>query len=191
MSVAFTISTKEKNALGSIACLAISQKLAGVEEGIPLMNKGVLAEELGCFVTLTKGGQLRGCIGSLVGREPLYINVARMAKAAAFEDHRFPQVTLEEWIRKDNPIQVEISVLGPMQPCPNVEDIEIGRHGLLLVLGQRSGVFLPKVPVEQGWDLNAYLENLCRKAQLPAGSWKHPEATLYWYEALVFPVTRT
>ncbi len=191
MSVAFHISTKEKNALGSIACLAISQKLAGAEEGIPLMNKGVLAEELGCFVTLTKGGQLRGCIGSLVGREPLYVNVARMAKAAAFEDHRFPQITLEEWIRKDNPIQVEISVLGPMQPCPNIEDIEIGRHGLLLVLGQRSGVFLPKVPVEQGWNLQAYLENLCRKAQLPVGSWEHPEATLYWYEALVFAVTRT
>ncbi len=190
MSVAFTISSKEKSALGSIACLAISQHLAGSQENIPPMAKGVLEQELGCFVTLTKGGQLRGCIGSLIGREPLFANVARMAKAAAFNDHRFPALTLEEWLQKENPVTVEISVLGPMLPCPNVQDIEIGRHGLLLVLGQRSGVFLPKVPVEQGWNLEAYLENLCRKASLPAGSWQHPEAQLYWYEALVFPVER-
>ncbi len=190
MGVTFSLTQKEKNALGSIACLSISQHLAGSKTITPPMNKGVLAEHLGSFVTLNKGGHLRGCIGSLVGREPLYANVARMAKAAAFEDHRFPAVSTEEWLQKDMPISIEISVLGPMTLCPNVQDIEIGRHGLLLVLGNRSGVFLPKVPVEQGWDLTAYLENLCRKAQLPQGSWKHAEAQLYWYESLVFPVQR-
>ncbi len=190
MGVTFTLTQQEKNALGSIACLSISQKLAQAPAMNPPMAKGVLGQDLGCFVTLNKGGHLRGCIGSLVGREPLYKNVARMAVAAAFEDHRFPAVTTEEWLQKENAISMEISVLGPMTLCPSIEEIEIGRHGLLLILGQRSGVFLPKVAVEQGWDLPAYLENLCRKAQLPAGAWQHPEAKLYWYEALVFPVQR-
>ncbi len=190
MSVTFTISEKEKNALGSIACLSIAQHFCQDPATIPCMAKGVLQQELGCFVTLNKGGGLRGCIGSLVAREPLYANVARMAKAAAFQDHRFPALTLEEWISKEIPVTMEISVLGPMSLCPDVQQVEIGRHGLLLVLGQKSGVFLPKVAVEQGWDLPAYLGNLCHKASLPQGAWQHPEAQLYWYEALVFPVRR-
>ncbi len=188
-AVAFTLSTEEKSILGDIASLAIGQHLADIPESPPKESSfrhGVLTEHLGCFVTLTKHGRLRGCIGSLVGQEPLYQNVFRMAKAAAFQDRRFPPVVAQEWPE----LELEISVLGPMVLCPNVEAIEVGRHGLLLVQEGRSGVFLPKVPVEQGWDLLAYLENLCHKAQLPSGSWKNPQAQLYWYEAVVFSVAR-
>ncbi len=190
MSVKFTLSLKEKNALGSLACLAIAARFSTQAVTIPAMAKGVLQQELGCFVTLNKGGNLRGCIGSMVGREPLYQNVVRMAQAAAFQDHRFAPVTQEEWLDRENPISVEISVLGPLTLCPDVQSIEIGRHGLLLAKGQNSGVFLPKVPVEQSWDLPAYLENLCHKAGLPSGAWAQEGAEIYWYEALVFPVTR-
>ncbi len=190
MSVKFALSLKEKNALGSLACLSIAAHLSGQSIPIPAMARGVLQQDLGCFVTLNKGGHLRGCIGTMVGQEPLYQNVVRMAKAAAFEDTRFPAVSKEEWLDRENPITVEISVLGPLTLCPDVQQVEIGRHGLLLAYGGRSGVFLPKVPVEQGWDLAAYLENLCHKAGLPVGSWQQQGAQLYWYEALVFPVSR-
>ncbi len=191
MSVTFTLSEKEQKMLGNIACLAIAKHFTPEMPPIPTMNEGILGQDLGCFVTLNKNGHLRGCIGSMVGREPLHLNVERMAKAAAFEDPRFPPLSLAEWQDQENPISMEISVLGPLSLCPQVDMVEIGRHGLLLSLGARSGVFLPKVPVEQGWDLKAYLENLCHKAQVPTGAWQHPEAKLYWYEALVFPVQRT
>lgn len=187
MSVTFSLTPKEQQYLGEVARFGIMSGFAGSDpQDMPAPPTGVLHDPLGSFVTLTLDGHLRGCIGSMIGQEPLYLNIARMARAAAFEDPRFPPLTSEEWARVD----MEISVLGPLTPCPDPQAVEVGRHGLLLQLGNRSGVFLPKVPVEQGWDLAAYLENLCRKAGLPGGSWQHPEAHLYWYEALVFPVAR-
>ena len=77
-------------------------------------------------------------------------------------------------------------VLDQLSPCPNPEAIEIGRHGLVLQYMGRSGVFLPQVPVEQGWDLDQYLTNLCYKAGLPDGSWKKQGARLFWYEGFKF-----
>lgn len=190
MSVTFSLTSKEQQYLGEVARFGIMSGFAGSDpQDMPAPPTGVLHEPLGSFVTLTLGGDLRGCIGSIIGQEPLYKNIARMACAAAFEDPRFPPLTPEEWARAD----MEISVLGPLTPCPGQEApqaVEVGRHGLLLQLGNRSGVFLPKVPVEQGWDVHAYLENLCRKAGLPGGSWQHPEARLFWYEALVFSVRK-
>ncbi len=186
MSVTFSLSPEEQKELGRIACTTIDSCLVGNDVKLPNMVTKTLNEHLGSFVTLEKNGNLRGCIGTMIGQEPLYINVARMAHAAAFQDSRFPKLNAEEW--KD--VDVSISVLGPLSPCPDVKQVEIGKHGLLLKLGNNSGVFLPKVPVEQGWNLEAYLENLCRKAGLGAGSWQDPKAELYWYEALVFDVER-
>ncbi len=198
MAVTFTLTEEEKNILGTIACSTITSVVAG-EQTISLPppslaegSQGHVHEALGCFVTLTKGGHLRGCIGNMVGQEALYLTVARMAHAAAMQDHRFPPVTQEEWQATGNKrIDIEISVLGPLSPCPGKEHIEVGTHGLLLQLHGKSGVFLPKVPVEQGWDLDTYLTQLCRKAALPDGSWQHPQAQLFWYEALVFAVQRS
>ncbi len=186
MSVTFSLSDDEQKDLGKIACFAISASLAGKGVEVPSKVEGILNEHLGSFVTLEKQGRLRGCIGTMIGQEPLYVNVARMAHAAAFNDHRFPPLTVDEWPNTD----VSISVLGPLSPCPNVNEVKIGQHGLLLRLGNKSGVFLPKVAQEQGWNLEAYLENLCAKAGLPAGSWQKPDAQLYWYEALVFDVEK-
>lgn len=188
MSLSFVVSPEEQNFLGQTAELSIASTLAGrqppqapapAETG----KDTILHEPLGSFVTLHRKHALRGCIGTVIGREPLYKNVWRMAHAAAFEDPRFPPVTQPEW----PDISLEISVLGPLTPCPGPAAIEIGRHGLLLVRGHRSGLFLPQVPVEQGWNLEDYLENLCRKAGLPSRSWQAEDASLYWYEAFVFP----
>ena len=145
------------------------------------ISKGLGSHKLAVFFSVSIIIAL-GCIGNMVGREPLWQNVWRMARAAAFEDPRFPALDAEEWPH----CHLHISVLGPLSPCPDPARIVIGRHGLLLRLGMRQGVFLPQVPVEQGWDLGQYLEHLCRKAGLPAGSWRDPQALLFWFESLVF-----
>lgn len=186
----FSLTLEERRFLCDTARLAIMRGLrgGGRDVELPTPPEGVLHSLGSCFVTLhaaqaeTPQLHLRGCIGSMQAYEPLYTNVGHMAYAAAFEDPRFPPLRAEEL----DDIFLEISVLGPLEACPDPGSIEIGRHGLLLQLGRSSGVFLPQVPVEQGWDRGAYLENLCRKAGLAAGSWKHPEARLFWFECLVF-----
>ncbi|HRS04203.1 MAG TPA: AmmeMemoRadiSam system protein A [Treponema sp.] len=136
----------------------------------------------GAFVTLHKGKSLRGCIGRMIGIRPLEETVRTMARAAAFEDPRFPP------LRKDELAQckIEISVLSPMERCPDPRSVQIGVHGLYLVHRGYSGVLLPQVPVEQGWDLDEYLDYICRKAGLPPGAYNEPGAELYTFTALVF-----
>jgi AmmeMemoRadiSam system protein A len=185
MSTHFSLTEEEMRALCEMARWGILCGFAGKRPDgpdIPTPPEGALREQLGSFVTLKRGGRLRGCIGTIMPQEELYKNVARMAFASAFGDQRFPPLDRKEL----DDTEIEVSVLGPITSCPDPERIEVGRHGLLLRLGGRSGVFLPKVPVEQGWDRAAYLENLCRKAGLPGGAWKDPQAQLFWYEALVF-----
>ncbi len=188
MSMPFALTGEEQRYLGRIARLAVEQGFAGADGSgeLPEPPSPVLREKLGVFVTLTIDGRLRGCIGSLIGREPLYLTTARTARAAAFEDTRFAPLQAEEWPH----VALDISVLGPLSRCPDPSRIEIGRHGLFLVRRGRSGVFLPQVPVEQGWSLPTYLERLCDKAGLPSGSWAAPDAELYWYEAFVFTPPR-
>jgi AmmeMemoRadiSam system protein A len=136
----------------------------------------------GAFVTLHKDNQLRGCIGSLEGRSSLESIIPEMAVSAAFHDPRFPPVRASEVAL----LTIEISILTPLEPCPDPEAIIVGKHGLYLTQGLRGGVFLPQVPVEQDWDRNQYLFHLCRKAGLPPDAWKNPESRLYWFEAEVF-----
>lgn len=155
----------------------------GAPAGAAAADIPVLREPLGAFVTLHLDGHLRGCIGSILGRDALWRTVTRMAFAAAFEDPRFPPLARREWPR----VTLECSVLGPLTRCPDPEAVQIGRHGLVLVARGRSGVFLPQVPVEQGWDRLTYLDQLCRKAGLPPGVWKEAGAELHWFEAVVFP----
>ncbi len=180
----FTLSKEEQRYLLAVARNSIATALAVTEqqEQVPSSPLGVTEEHLGAFVTLHRNGALRGCIGHMIGERPLHETVFAMARAAAFEDRRFQPLHAEEWPS----IHIEISVLGPLTVCPSVEQIEIGRHGLLLHLQGRQGVFLPQVPVEQQWDVPTYLAQLCRKAGLPPQSHQHSEARLFWYEAFVF-----
>jgi len=136
---------------------------------------------LGAFVTLRENGELRGCIGSFYSDGPLYETVREMAVSAAVHDSRFTPVTKTEL--KD--IRVEISVLSPMKKVSDVGDIVVGRDGLYIVKGGNSGVLLPQVPAEFGWDRDAFLAQTCIKAGLPPDAWKEG-ADIYSFTATVF-----
>lgn len=147
------------------------------------VENSVLRSYQGVFVTINRQGRLRGCIGSLTPMEPLYKGVARNAVRAAAYDSRFPPMRPEEL----SDMEVEVSVLTPFIPLAVSEShsIVIGRDGLFLQKDGKSGVFLPQVPVEQGWDRETYLNQLCTKAGLPAGAWKAEGAKLYTFRAEV------
>ena len=139
-----------------------------------------LYKEKGAFVTLKKNGMLRGCIGHIIADMPLCEVVAEMAIQAAVGDPRFPAVTMDELPE----IEIEISVLSPLKKVEDINDIKIGKHGLLLRKGFYSGLLLPQVPVEYGWDRMTFLRQLAVKAGLPPDEWQGGE--LYSFTAEVF-----
>jgi AmmeMemoRadiSam system protein A len=139
-----------------------------------------LAEPRGVFTTLYLGGELRGCVGYVFPIATLYRAVAETARAAASQDTRFLPVSREEAPQ----LQISLSVLSLLQPI-DPEQIEIGRHGLVVTLAGHRGLLLPQVPVEHRWDRLAFLEQTCRKAGLPAEAWK-AGATLESFTAEVF-----
>ena len=139
-----------------------------------------LAEPRGAFTTLHLRGELRGCVGYILAAKPLYRTVAEAAQAAAFQDFRFQPVTLPE----AEHLSIEISVLSPLQPIA-AEEVEIGKHGLVVSLGSRRGLLLPQVPVEHGWERESFLEQTCMKAGLPSDAWKRG-ANLEAFTAEIF-----
>jgi AmmeMemoRadiSam system protein A len=114
--------------------------------------------------------------------KPLCMTVRDVAALAAMEDRRFSPITPAE-LRL---LEYEISVLSPMRRVLDIQEIKIGKHGLLIKKGDQEGVFLPQVPVEQGWDRKTYLEEVCAKAGLPRQTWKEEDADLFVFSALVF-----
>jgi AmmeMemoRadiSam system protein A len=126
-----------------------------------------LAEPRGVFTTLYYRGELRGCVGFVMPVASLYRAVAETAQAAAFDDTRFPPLTREELPE----IEISLSVLSPLRPI-RPEEIEVGRHGLLISLGGRRGLLLPQVAVEHAWARGIFLEQTCHKAGLPANAWQ-------------------
>jgi MEMO1 family protein len=143
---------------------------------------GNLGRKLGAFVTLTKHGELRGCIGNLVGTRPLITTIAEMTREAALGDPRFPRVQPNEL--KD--IEFEISVLTPIRRVKDVNEIVIGRDGIIMTQGYNKGLLLPQVATEWGWDLNTFLEQTCRKAGLPKDAWKDKNTVIEAFSAEVF-----
>ncbi|MBI5518726.1 MAG: AmmeMemoRadiSam system protein A [Desulfovibrio sp.] len=176
-------SVEEKRYLKELVLLSITSRLSGAGPQTPPEPASALPRmELGAFVTLKRQGNLRGCIGNIIGQGPLFQTVWNMARAAAFEDPRFQPLGPGELADLD----IEISILGPVLPCPDPELVEVGRHGLIVRQGMRQGLLLPQVPVEWGWDRLQFLAQTCRKAGLPAQAWKNPDTQLYWFEAVVF-----
>jgi len=142
-----------------------------------------LNEAEGAFVTITKHGVLRGCIGHIVGQEPLYETVRDMAVAAASQDPRFPALSVAEL--KD--ISLEISVLSVPRRIKDASEIQLGRHGVIVSKDGRQGVFLPQVADSTGWSKEEFLSQLCsQKAGLPPDAWKDPDTALYVFTADVF-----
>jgi AmmeMemoRadiSam system protein A len=135
-----------------------------------------LLQPRGAYVTYEKQGQLRGCVGRVEADRPAFINVQYAAVAAALADSRFPPIDLVEL----EDLTVEITLLGPVHPVDHLSQIEIGRHGILMRIGEDNGaLFLPQVPVEQGWDLETTLVNLSRKAGLPDDAWQRDDARFF------------
>ncbi|MBU8892371.1 MAG: AmmeMemoRadiSam system protein B [Bacteroidales bacterium] len=179
----FILSDHEKQNLLEIARTTIVEYL---EKGkTPVIDKSLITKAMetkcGAFVTLHKKGELRGCIGRFVADEPLYIIVQKMAVAAATEDSRFTVVKNEEM----HDIDLEISVLTPLEKIESVDEIEMGRHGIYIKKGFSSGTFLPQVAIETGWTKEEFLGYCARnKAGIGWEGWK--EADIYIYEALIF-----
>jgi AmmeMemoRadiSam system protein B/AmmeMemoRadiSam system protein A len=155
------------------------------EREVPEIDTGKLSKNLlakaGAFVTLNKDGNLRGCIGRFSPGEPLYKVVQEMTVSSSTKDYRFTPVTPPEL---DN-IDIEISVLTPLQKIENIDEIELGRHGIYIKKGFQSGTFLPQVADKTGWTVEEFLGHCARdKAQIGWDGWK--EAEIYIYEAIIF-----
>ena len=178
----FTLTRQEKVVLLKIARSTLESYLKNSSRPKLSVDSETLKTKRGAFVTLNKRGDLRGCIGRIVGDTPLYETVAEYAIHAAVEDPRFPAVKYDEL--KD--IEIEISVLTPFTEVKNLDEIEVGKHGLMIRRGFNSGLLLPQVPVEWGWDKKTFLEHTCRKAGLPVDAYKDRNATLYRFSAIVF-----
>ncbi|MEJ2278291.1 MAG: TIGR00296 family protein [Candidatus Lokiarchaeota archaeon] len=161
---------------------------------IPTDIKEKFGRKYGAFVTLNKynvsGNPLRGCIGYIEPEFNLYDVIHRVSINAACEDPRFPSVTLDEM---EN-IVLEISILTPPElievksPKDYLNEIKIGRDGLIVEKGMRRGLLLPQVPIDHGrnWDVRTFLEQTCQKAWLPKDAWKDLETKVYKFQAILF-----
>ncbi len=175
------LSQEERQQLRKIAKEAIEGILFGKDnEPIELTDR--LKEKCGAFVTLKSRGSLRGCIGYIRGYLPLNETVKDMALQAAFHDPRFEPVRKDEW----PDIDIEISVLTPMKKIENIDEIEVGIHGIYIEKGMYSGLLLPQVATEQKWDRMTFLEYTCFKAGLPKDAWKSKDIDIFIFSAEVF-----
>ena len=132
------------------------------------VKSGTLKEKRGAFVTLTVGGELRGCIGYPLPVKPLDETIIEMALAAATQDTRFEPLRSNELIK----LKIEISVLGLPEPVSDPAKVRVGDHGIIVSKGFYKGLLLPQVPVEYGWDRETFLSHGCLKAGLPPDEWK-------------------
>lgn len=176
------LSQEERAELLRIARKSIKEKLEGStwNPADPLTER--LTQVQGAFVTLHKRGMLRGCIGYITALKPLHLTVAEMARAAAFGDPRFPPLRQEEFAE----IDIEITVLSPLRKIDDPEEVEVGKHGLLVRQGPYQGVLLPQVPEEQGWDRETFLNHTCMKAGLHQDCWKKEGTELFIFTGEVF-----
>ncbi|HZQ67903.1 MAG TPA: AmmeMemoRadiSam system protein A [Terriglobales bacterium] len=139
-----------------------------------------LAQPRGAFTTIYHRGLLRGCVGYVLPVCSVYRTVAETARAAAFDDSRFAPLRSEELPG----LQVSLSILSALKPI-QPEQIEIGRHGLVITLSAHRGLLLPQVPVERNWDRETFLAQTCRKAGLPENAWRSG-ATIEAFTAEIF-----
>jgi AmmeMemoRadiSam system protein A len=181
------LNDQEKELLLQIARSAIESQLSGGAAQPPAAVSGILQEKRGVFVTLHKGGQLRGCIGYIDAVKPLHEAVGEMARAAAFGDPRFSPVGPDEVAQ----LKLEISVLTPMRRIQEPSEIQVGEHGLYIAGQARSGLLLPQVATEYGWDRETFLEHTCLKAGLQPAAWRDPKTEIYVFQADIFSENKT
>lgn len=176
------LSQEEKKELLALARKTIEGYVTKKEKSNYSSNNPHFLQESGAFVTIKKHGMLRGCIGNFYANQPLYKTIEEMAIAAATQDPRFPSLTQEEI--KD--IDLEISVLSPLQKTTDINEIKVGKHGIYIIKGLNRGVLLPQVAVEYGWDRDTFLDQTCRKAGLPTDAWHQEGTEIYIFTAQIF-----
>lgn len=155
------------------------QPLPAPENPTPALNV-----HSGCFVTIKRQGQLRGCIGNFISQQPLWQTVQEMAVSAATGDPRFQPMQVSELAD----FSLEISALSPLQKIRDISEIQVGIHGIYIVKGAARGVLLPQVATDYNWDLDTFLRQTCRKAGLPDNAWQ-TGADIYIFSADVFGET--
>jgi len=180
---AFTLSDQEKESLLELSRSTLESfiKTRALTDITPGSLSPALKVPAGAFVSLYMGGRLRGCIGSFSPTDPLYAVVESMTLAAALKDSRFVPVEEPEL----EYIDIEISVLTPLQKISSIDEFELGKHGIYMIKDGQSGTFLPQVADDSGWNTEEFLGHCARdKAGLGWDGWK--EADLYIYEAIIF-----
>jgi len=177
-----TLSESDKKLLLQMARASIEAHL--LDKPVPALktSPASLSEPRGAFVSLHRQGRLRGCIGYLEAVKPLGQTVREMAAAAAFHDPRFRPLGREELAD----LEIEISILTPMRLIKNIDEIQVGTHGLYIVQGPCRGLLLPQVATEYKWDRLTFLQHTCGKAGLPPEAWKEPETKIYTFSAEIF-----
>ncbi|MGB2698708.1 MAG: AmmeMemoRadiSam system protein B [Candidatus Zixiibacteriota bacterium] len=176
------LSDKDKKTLREIATKSIECSVK--QKPLPefKIDSEILKENRGAFVTIEKHGNLRGCIGYIQAVKPLHITIQEMAEAAALRDPRFPPVTPEEL----DDLELEISVLTPLKRIKDVNEIEVGKHGIYMKSGYYSGLLLPQVATDYGWDRLTFLKQTCHKAGMDADCWKQKQTEIYIFSADIF-----
>jgi len=166
-----------------LARKTIADRLGIAEDiEIPPLDEDIFKEKCGAFVTLHIRGNLRGCIGYIEGVKSIPATVKDMAVSSAFSDPRFSSLTRDEYKK----IDIEISILSPIEKVNDLSEIVVGRDGLIITRGYNRGLLLPQVPVEQGWDRDTFLTHTCYKAGLPGDSWKKTGVLIEKFSAQVF-----
>ena len=179
------LTEKNKTDLIKLVKLTIANSLnidSNIDTDELNFDDGIFREKFGAFVTLHKNGNLRGCIGYIEGIKPLKETIEDMAVSAAFSDPRFDPVSENEY----DDIDVEISILTPITDVKNVDEIEVGKDGLIISHGFNRGLLLPQVATEQNWDRDTFLRHTCLKAGLPPDSWKNENVKIEKFSAFVF-----
>jgi hypothetical protein len=174
-------SGRERAELLRIARKAIESYVRYGQTPIFEVTDPKLLEKKAAFVTITEGGHLRGCIGTTRAVQPLYLAVRDAAISAAVRDPRFAPLSIDELDK----IHLEISVLSEPEEIKSIDEIEVGKHGLIIEKNDHSGLLLPQVATDYGWDRNTFLDETCRKAGLEKGCWKEG-ARIWIFEAEVF-----
>jgi AmmeMemoRadiSam system protein A len=174
---------RDRTTLLAIARRAVTAYVNGMPPP-PAQAAGGVDRPAGAFVTIHNHGELRGCIGHIEADRPLAQVVADCAVAACSADPRFPAVTSDELSHLD----IEVSVLGPLEPVNDPAEISVGRDGLLVEMGWHRGLLLPQVATEWHWNRIEFLEHTCHKAGLPRDAWK-AGAKVWRFDAQVFAET--
>jgi len=180
--MAFQLNNDEKKFLLRLARRTISGFLKNELPGKQEFFSENLKTKTGAFVTLHKNKNLRGCIGYVSGFSPLQEAVTDLAVSAAFRDPRFSPVEEDEL----DEVDIEISVLTPLETVKDISEIVIGRDGLKIKQPPYEGLLLPQVASEYGWDVETFLEQTCGKAGLPKTAWKEPDTEIKKFSALIF-----